>query len=227
MSPELKKFVQDNKDLINENTKDSWEEVYKELPEKITGEFTTIMLSAGIDPAQILGYIPRHYLYNSNIANYKIPDGVTSIGEGAFYACESWKNITIPNSVTRISDYAFMYCIRLTSIKIPGSVTNIGDGAFHACERLENVVIGEGVTSISSGAFACCDRLTSVVMPSSVTYIGRKVFCKDNELNEIIFKGTRKQAIQLGIGRVSKEEWREGSPIRAIICNDGAIRYWG
>ena len=39
-----------------------------------------------------------------------IGDGVTRIGEYAFYNCSS-TSITIPNSVTRIGEYAFSYCI--------------------------------------------------------------------------------------------------------------------
>lgn len=41
--------------------------------------------------------------------------------------------LTIPNSVTRIKDYAFYNCFGLTSVTIPESVTSIGNSSFRNC----------------------------------------------------------------------------------------------
>ena len=71
--------------------------------------------------------------YRSKDTNYIIPNGVTHIGDYAFYYDESLTSINIPNSVTNIGDCAFMYCKSLTNINIPNSVTNIGDSAFRYC----------------------------------------------------------------------------------------------
>ena len=71
--------------------------------------------------------------YRSKDTNYIIPNGVTHIGDYAFYYDESLTSINIPNSVTNIGDCAFMYCKSLTNINIPNSVTNIGDSAFYGC----------------------------------------------------------------------------------------------
>ena len=48
---------------------------------------------------------------------------------------------TIPNSVTRIGDYAIYYCTGLTSVTIPNSVTSIGYEAFRGCTGLTSVTI--------------------------------------------------------------------------------------
>ena len=65
-----------------------------------------------------------------------IPDGVTSIGQSAFYDCTSLTSITIPDSVTSIGSYAFYNCTGLTSVTIPDSVTSIGESAFRNCTSL-------------------------------------------------------------------------------------------
>jgi len=65
-------------------------------------------------------------------ASYSIPDNVTSIGEYAFYRCNSLSNILIPGSVTNIGDRAFMDCFGLISITISNNVTSIGDWAFYS-----------------------------------------------------------------------------------------------
>ena len=93
---------------------------------------------------------------------YTIPDSVTTIGNHAFYPCNSLASVTIPDSVTTIEEGAFYYCISLTSVTIPDSVTTIGKKAFYGCDSLTTVTIGDSVTTIGEGAFYWCDSLTSV-----------------------------------------------------------------
>jgi len=72
-------------------------------------------------------------------------------------------SITIPNGVTSIGDYAFFYCMSLTSITIPSSVTSIGSGAFTGCTSLASITIPSSVTSIGEGAFAS-NSITSITI---------------------------------------------------------------
>ena len=48
---------------------------------------------------------------NQKIESYIIPDSVTKIGDYAFFRCSSLSDIVIPNSVTDIGDFAFAFCI--------------------------------------------------------------------------------------------------------------------
>ena len=72
------------------------------------------------------------------------------------------KNTVIPNSVTRIGNYAFSGRSGLTSVTIPGSVTSIDSDAFGDCPDLTIVTIPNSVTSIGSYAFVRCRGLTDV-----------------------------------------------------------------
>ena len=47
--------------------------------------------------------------------------------------------LTIPDGVSSIGNYAFQYCTSLTSITIPDSVTSIGSSAFSGCASLDTV----------------------------------------------------------------------------------------
>lgn len=74
-----------------------------------------------------------------DFTNVNIPNGVTSIGDGAFSEFSSLDRITIPDSVTSIGNEAFSGCLYLTRITIPSSVTSIGNSAFFGCSSLENI----------------------------------------------------------------------------------------
>ena len=121
---------------------------------------------------------------NSNIKNVVIEDGITSIGNNAFYGC-SLTNIRIPGSVTSIGKYALEDCMSLTSVTIPGNVESIGESAFYYCDNLTDVTLQDGVKSIGDAAFIWCNNLTNIVLPNSVTSIGYYAFKDCTSLTSI------------------------------------------
>ena len=116
------------------------------------------------------------FYFCSSLTSVSIPDSVTAIGDSAFSFCSSLTSVSIPDSVTAIGDSAFLYCKSLTSVSIPDSVTAIGDSAFYYCESLTSVSIPDSVTAIGDSAFYYCESLTSVTIPDSVTSIGDSAF---------------------------------------------------
>ena len=115
------------------------------------------------------------YNFNQGIKNISIQDGVTSIGNGAFYNCSALTQMDIPNSVTSIGDHAFSNCSALTQVNIPDGVTSIGEDAFNNCEALTQVTIPSSVTSIGKRAFAYCFALTAINVES-----GNTAYCSEN-----------------------------------------------
>ena len=121
---------------------------------------------------------------NSSVKKVVIEDGVTNIGERAFYDCSSLTSITIPDSVTSIGTSAFNGCISLPSITLPDSVTSIGNFAFEWCSGLSSITLSNNITSIGDFAFHGCP-LTSITIPDSVTSIGEMAFHSCSNLKSI------------------------------------------
>ena len=69
-------------------------------------------------------------------------------------------DLTLPNGITAINDYAFESCASLTSIVIPDSVTIIGYEAFMSCSSLTSIIIPDSVEYIDYYAFLYCYSLT-------------------------------------------------------------------
>ena len=110
---------------------------------------------------------------------------VTTIGAIAFYSCQELQSVSIPNSVTLISDEAFE-ASGIKSIDIPESVTTIGQRAFHACKNLERISLPQKIEDIGNSAFSECSSLTSVQLPEGLFQLSNELFSYCSNLKSII-----------------------------------------
>ena len=117
-------------------------------------------ISFGDETANPLFYAGHLYLNGTEITNLSLPSSVTSISNYAFYNCTGLTSVTIPNSVTSIGYSAFCNCTGLTSVTIPNSVTSIDNSAFSNCTKLKDVYCYIGNPSdvtLGSSAFGLND----------------------------------------------------------------------
>ena len=130
----------------------------------------TISGTGNMNNYQPFSYASPWDSFRSSIKKVIIENGVTSIGDRAFFKCSGLTSITIPNSVTSIGYTAFSGCSGLTSVTIPNSVTSIAEAAFRSCSGLTSVNIPNSVTSIGDYAFYDCSGLTSVHISDLVAW---------------------------------------------------------
>jgi hypothetical protein len=119
-----------------------------------------------------------------------VTEGVTSIGNYAFYYCSGLTSVTFPEGLTSIGGAftfggAFTGCTGLTSVTFPEGLTSIGERAFYECTGLTSVTFPEGLTSIGKSAFCACTGLTSVTFPEGLTSIGGYAFYRCNRLTSV------------------------------------------
>ena len=125
--------------------------------------------------------IGDYAFYNCGIKDFAIPNYVETLGKYAFYKCKNLQEVFIPNSVTAIDAYTFYGCNGITKLNISENVTSIGDYAFYGCSNLTVLNVPNKVERIDRSAFANCTGISKINIPDSVTYLGRNAFenCKD------------------------------------------------
>ena len=124
-----------------------------------------------------------------------IPGDVNAIATDAFGWDEYITSVTIPKSVTKISNFAFVSCESLSSIVVEAGNpvydsrnncnTIIETGTNTLVVGCKNTVIPESVTKIGNGAFWGSRKLTSITIPENVTAIETAAFSHCESLTTI------------------------------------------
>lgn len=110
------------------------------------------------DDSSYIQFVPTSpwfwLVFNSGlIDSIVIEDGVTEIGDYAFYLLSCIDSVTLPESVRRIGTYAF-YDVSFEELLIPNGVVEIEDKAFYGAQYNKEIFIPESVERIGCGAFA-------------------------------------------------------------------------
>ncbi len=106
--------------------------------------------------------------YNSTLTNVTLPDTLTKIGDYAFYGCSSLTSIDLSGctSLQSIGIYALYSCSSLTEINLSGctSLQSIGVYALYSCSSLTEINLSDctNLESIGVAAFFSCKNLTNI-----------------------------------------------------------------
>ena len=120
-----------------------------------------------------------------------LPEGLKTIGVGAFNKCKTLEGINLPDTLTKIEDEAFLGCKALTTITLPAKLKTIGGSAFCGCPltnitftdgsklteigeqafkgvSIQTLTFPKGVKKIGSWAFSNCKSLKAVFLPEGI-----------------------------------------------------------
>ena len=123
------------------------------------------------------------YLYY--IKSIVIEEGVTSVGDYAFYKCIYATELTLPESLTDIGAHAFEKCVSLEKLDI-STADRIGEFAFAGCKKLvgytlkdgavcaENAFEGAGNATVGCGSAMLSAAPISVMIAAAYVLSKRK-----------------------------------------------------
>ncbi len=139
------------------------------------------------------------FSYCFNLSSVTLPSALKKIPDGTFFNCRALSDITIPATVTTISENAFN-CSGLTSVTIPASVTTIGAEAFAACENLASITVDasntkyksvDGVLFTKDGTsllqYPCASDTKIYTIPDGVVTVAKTSFAKTDSLQIVYF----------------------------------------
>ena len=110
------------------------------------------------------------------IRRVEIENGVTSVGDLAFYGLENLVSVSFSKDIVKIGNYAFTQCRSLKAVSFPQSLKTIGESAFEECESLVSATLPQGLETLKTRAFYRCYSLSSVTFPKSLKKIGSSTF---------------------------------------------------
>jgi len=112
-----------------------------------------------------------------------IPEGVTSIAEGAFKDQTKITELNLPSTITKIMASAFERCINLTHVSLPTSLKSINKKAFFRCYNLSFVAFNDSLEEIGEEAFGFCTKIKTVNLGKDISIIDSSAFNNCNKLS--------------------------------------------
>lgn len=166
---------------------------------KLTKARTLTISGSGAIPDYTVSDAAPWSAHNDSISTIVIGDGVTSIGNYAFYQSNALTAslastvktigdnafgdshliaVTVPDGVENIGSEAFRACVSLTYIDFPASISSIGAGAFMSCTAMKSVrfMPGSNAVTIGENIFSQCTELTNVILPQTIDCIKTGMF---------------------------------------------------
>lgn len=110
------------------------------------------------------------------LTSVTLPNSVSKIGGWAFYGCERLQLLDLGTGVQEIGRSAFEQCYALTGVRLPDSLHTLRYQAFYRCEGLVSITIPAGVTTFEAATFAYCTGLQNAKVLAAVTELPRRTF---------------------------------------------------
>ena len=147
-----------------------------------------------------------------NLQYVLLPDTIQSVGQFAFFKCDSLIGVSLPESLISIEHSAFKDCTSLEDIVFPDAITFIGSSAFHGCLSLQDITLPRNLEKMQAMAFAYCTVLTSVFCSDSLAYIDAGTFKGCTSLKKVTLPGN--------LDRIGLSAFRDCKELSSIALSE-------
>ena len=171
------KVSNDNK-TVNENEGTEGLTIENGVVTGYTGTDTDVVIPEGVTE------IGEKAFYGSNITSIKLPDSLVKIDAYGMAGCNTLKEVVVPKNVTELGKNAFSTA-GLKTIEIPEGITTLNDRTFYMNKSLESVKLPKSITSIGNYVFKGCTSLKTIEIPENVTSMGQEVFTNCTSIEKV------------------------------------------
>lgn len=129
--------------------------------------------------------------FYSGVTKVYIPASVEVIDKSAFYLAQSLQSVEFAanSRLKTVRDLAFSECIQLQEIALPNSVDSLGANVFTFCDALRKVTLPSSLKKLSYGTFSSCVALTRIVIPQACKVVGEFAFGNCTGLSYVEIQG--------------------------------------
>ena len=127
----------------------------------------------------------------SNLTSVSLPNSLKWIGYDVFSGCSSLTSLVIPDNVTYIDSDLCVFCSSLKTVKLPKRLMSCGGALFARCTSLTSVALPENLNGIPWRMFYDCSSLTTISIPISVDFIDEEAFSGCNALSTVNYSGSQ------------------------------------
>ena len=173
-----------------------------------------------------------------SVTKIVVGEGVTYIGNKAFYEMSDVVEAVLPSTLKGIGYYAFSYMSKLEIVNLPEGLETMDHSAFSACAALENITIPSTLKVIPYNAFWQCTSLTDLTISYGVEEIGEGAFdgcsgigAEGDGANDLstMFDGPGLQRVEIpgSVKTIGGGAFASCTMLREVVLHEGIERIGG
>ena len=175
----------------------------------------------GNDYSSPFRYTSFFYLNKEKITDLILPDGVTTVGNYAFYNALMLTSVKLPDSVESIGSNAFQNCLGLRTVTWGKGITSVGERAFHDCKNIERVNISDLKAWLSIDFGVSHVKVSSIMATfdyiQNPLYYAGHLYLNDTELKDVV--------VPDGIETLSSHAFEGYTAMTSLVIPDGVKKF--
>ena len=153
-----------------------------------------------------------------DIESVEIPKGYTYIGQDAFRGNSNIKSVNLPNTITKISDYAFAH-LRLKTIKLPDNLEFLGEQVFFDNQIEGKLILSKNLTNLGERSFKS-NQITELEFNCEKLEIIKEQAFEDNKIKQAKLPDSVKK---IEIGAFNGNLGDENYAMKVVLFSNGNV----